>query len=85
MKLCASCIKNIGAARPDFSSRSEEDVSAACDSDLNKQVNRFSKALYRWMFTFSQQNLVPGGENSQEKDVLQWHKPGILSSLFLHI
>lgn len=53
VKICASCIKNVCAVRPDFSSRREKDVAAACDSDSN--VNRLSKELFFfwWMFTFS--------------------------------
>lgn len=44
VKICVLCIKNIYAMRPDFSSRREKDVAAACDSDLN--VNRLSKELF---------------------------------------
>lgn len=43
VKICASCIKNICAVRPDFSSRREKDV-APCDFDLN--VNRLWKELF---------------------------------------
>lgn len=44
VKISASCIKNVCAVRPDFSSRREKDVAAACDSNSN--VNRLSKELF---------------------------------------
>lgn len=80
VKICASCIKNAAAVRPDFSSRREK-MWQRCDSALN--VNRVSKELFldgclhsAWLGLGS----PTVGDIQPTEAVCEWHEPGVAAA-----